>query len=412
MSSIANLDEAEKCIDIAKLALRTGDKEKAVKFLNKSIKLYETQEALSLLDTLLKQSSSTSSESNHNSSNNNNATPPKSSHHHHTRSHTHTSTSTSTASDSEPSTSADEIAIIARIKKGKTHYEVLGVEKQCDDKQVKVAYRKLAVKVHPDKNKHPGSEEAFKLVSNAFQILSDPVKRKQYDLHGDDSGGIMQQQQRAYQQATRNAFYTNMEDDITPEEIFNMFFTGMAGGARPRQFNRNGRRAYQSPFHQQHFHFTTRGGAAHQQQQQQHQGSDQSPGLMQFAHFIPIILLILFSFMSMPSGDEHIFTLHRTASMPIQRQTQKYETPYFVDRNFMHRYGRDSRAIHQVDQQVEHAMYKHYAEQCQKQTHAKQEAIKNAQYNISGRNQADALNRANNMATDACEKATEHLTKT
>lgn len=65
------------------------------------------------------------------------------------------------------------------------YYEVLGVEKNADDAAIKKAYRALAKKYHPDMN--PGDQEAekkFKEASEAYAVLSDPEKRKQYDQFG------------------------------------------------------------------------------------------------------------------------------------------------------------------------------------------------------------------------------------
>ena len=74
------------------------------------------------------------------------------------------------------------------------YYEVLGVDKNADSATIKKAYRKLAKKYHPDAN--PGDEEAaskFKEASEAYAVLSDDSKRKQYDQFGhaafDGSGG-------------------------------------------------------------------------------------------------------------------------------------------------------------------------------------------------------------------------------
>mmetsp|Transcript_3271 Transcript_3271/g.3767 ORF Transcript_3271/g.3767 Transcript_3271/m.3767 type:complete len:411 (+) Transcript_3271:87-1319(+) len=89
-------------------------------------------------------------------------------------------------------------------------YETLGIAKDADAKDIKKAYRKLAVKHHPDKG---GDEHKFKEISAAYEVLSDPEKRSKYDKYGlegvaDEGGG------------GRGA-----------EDIFSMFFPGARGGS-------------------------------------------------------------------------------------------------------------------------------------------------------------------------------------
>ena len=64
----------------------------------------------------------------------------------------------------------------------KDYYRILGVDRGADDKTLKSAYRKLARKYHPDVNK--GQDARFKEINEAYEVLSDPDKRKKYDELG------------------------------------------------------------------------------------------------------------------------------------------------------------------------------------------------------------------------------------
>ncbi|XP_032063200.1 dnaJ homolog subfamily B member 1 [Aythya fuligula] len=69
---------------------------------------------------------------------------------------------------------------------GKDYYRTLGLARGASDEEVKRAYRRQALRFHPDKNKEPGAEERFKEVAEAYDVLSDPKKREIFDKYGEE----------------------------------------------------------------------------------------------------------------------------------------------------------------------------------------------------------------------------------
>jgi hypothetical protein len=103
------------------------------------------------------------------------------------------------------------------------YYKVLGVDRQCDEAALKKAYRRAAVKWHPDKwssksqAEQKAAEENFKRVAEAYDALSDPQKRAAYDRYGKDGS-------RSVDQGGSGAPH------VDPEELFRQFFGGAMGG--------------------------------------------------------------------------------------------------------------------------------------------------------------------------------------
>jgi len=117
----------------------------------------------------------------------------------------------------------------------KDYYEILGVKKDAGVDEIKKAYRKKAHEFHPDKGGGPESEAKFKEANEAYQILSDPEKRKAYDQfgHQDPSAGGFNWQQYQ-QQAGQGQGFGGVEFDFGDlggmGDIFETFFGG--GGRR------------------------------------------------------------------------------------------------------------------------------------------------------------------------------------
>ncbi len=129
----------------------------------------------------------------------------------------------------------------------KDFYEVLGVSKTASKDEIKSAYRKMAMKHHPDRNKEPDAEEKFKTINEAYEVLSNEQKKTAYDQYGhaafDPSsgmGGHTHSNQNGpfsytYSQGGNNPFGNSgfdFEGFNNPFDIFEQFFGGGFGQTR------------------------------------------------------------------------------------------------------------------------------------------------------------------------------------
>ncbi len=117
------------------------------------------------------------------------------------------------------------------------YYKALGVERSASQDEIKRAYRNLAMRLHPDKNKEHGAEEKFKHINEAYAVLSDPEKRRQYDTYGPEGFSQRYSQEDIFRNFNIDEILRNMgfsfgglggdEDDLF-SSMFNV--SGMRAG--------------------------------------------------------------------------------------------------------------------------------------------------------------------------------------
>lgn len=232
-----NKDDALKCLKIGKDALESGDRTRAIKFITKARRLDPTLSVDDLLSEIEKDLPSDQTAA---STNNGPTSTTENESKVRQRVRSNGPTSSAAASSFSSTYTEEQIMIVRTIKKKKDFYDILGLEKTCSIEDVRKAYRKLSLKVHPDKNKAPGAEEAFKAVSKAFQCLSNEESRKKYDLTGSDEPVF---ERRATRHHGGQGGYNGYYDDFDPDEIFRQFFYGGMPPATTqfRTFNFGGR---------------------------------------------------------------------------------------------------------------------------------------------------------------------------
>ncbi|XP_008824388.1 dnaJ homolog subfamily B member 14 isoform X2 [Nannospalax galili] len=335
-----NRDEAEKCVEIAREALSAGNREKAQRFLQKAEKLYPLPAARALLEIIMKNGSTAGNSTHCRKPSSGDQSKPNC-----------TKDSTSSGGEGGKVYTKDQVDGVLSINKCKNYYEVLGVTKDAGDEDLKKAYRKLALKFHPDKNHAPGATDAFKKIGNAYAVLSNPEKRKQYDLTGNE------EQACNHQDNGRFNFHRGCEADITPEDLFNIFFGGGFPSGSVHSFS-NGRAAYSHQ--QQHRH------SGHEREEERGDG-----GFSVFIQLMPIIVLILVSLLSqlMVSNPPYSLYPRSGSGQTIKMQTENLGVVYYVNKDFKNEYK--GMLLQKVEKSVEEDYVTNIRNNCWKERQQK-----------------------------------------
>jgi len=368
----SNKDEADKCLAIAQRYIQQNNKEKAEKFVRKALKLYPSSKSEKLLETVL---GMMDDKCNGHAGNND-------------KQESYPEPNNDEATTSSAEYTQDQIDAVKRIRKCKNYYEILGVNKTASDTELKKAYRKLALAFHPDKNKAPGAGEAFKAIGNAYAVLSNTEKKRQYDLYGDEDATPSRSQQR------RDGFYEyedpshGFQGDMTAEEIFNMFFGGGMPGSSV-YVRRGGR-------------WTRQGGGAghssHDTHHHSHHTQDQQQGSVSaLFQLLPILFLIVMSLFSSLLVNDPIYTFDQSHKYSVQRTTSNLRISYFVKDSFHQEFHG---SLRRLEKQIEDDYLSHLKSRCFQEKSYRENLLWQARY--SG-NQ-NHFKKAQNYPTPSCNK--------
>jgi len=374
----SNRDEAEKCINLAEKLVQQGNGAKAEKFLRKAERLYPSRKARELLDLIVKMNSE-----NHNHTQNGHVPPSDSG-------NGATSSSSRAEQDDENSQASsaeytrEQVEAVKKIRKCKDYYEILGISKDAGESELKKAYRKLALSFHPDKNKAPGAGEAFKAIGNAYAVLSDATKRRQYDVYGDEEPRSSGRSSHGFHDHDPSHGF---QGDMSAEEIFNMFFGGGYPGStvyvrRGGRWQRQGGGGHHEGGH--HHHHTAGGG------------QDQS-GFSAIFQVLPILFLILMSMFSSLLVSDPVYSLQPSHKYSTQRKTSNMRISYYVKENFHTEF---TGSLRKLELNVEEEYMNNLRNACFREKSYKENLLWQARYH--GNNHL--LNKAHNYPTPNCNQ--------
>ncbi|KAI8377913.1 DnaJ domain-containing protein, partial [Radiomyces spectabilis] len=326
------------------------------------------------------------------------------------------STANPKANRSEPSVSKSDApshtpeqakSVQAILACGTDYYKVLSVDKSCTEIQLKKAYRKLALQFHPDKNKAPGADEAFKLISKAFTVLSDPQKRAIHDAGGGDP------EQRGHGGAGFPGFghaYTSGAhfggEDISPEELFNLFFGGGGGGFGGPGFSSA---TFVGPGFRTQTYYTNAGAGRRAQTpsftSQTAASQSRSSAWTILLQILPLLLLFSYSLLSgFFSDTTPLFSFQPTSVYSEPRMTQSHYVRYYVDPSAFSTIETDVQKFARLEQQVEMDWVRGLQASCQNERREQASRLKSARGFMGMFRNEQSYQTALHMPMQSCEE--------
>ncbi|CAI2361583.1 unnamed protein product [Moneuplotes crassus] len=352
-----NKDEAERCIDIARKAINKSDYHKAIRFLNKSKKLHPTPEAdglIQLCEMNLKHKPASAPSGSMSSDG-----PYK-------------RKAQDKPAEEEPKKknyTADEVKLCTQILQKTNYYEILGVEKKATEAEIKKKYRKLALRLHPDKNNAPKATDAFKKVSTAYMCLSDAKKRDIYDQHGTEDNF-----RQNYGQ------YFREEEEFDPFDFFDIFTGGNMYNQRVRRNN------YQ------------------RRQHAQNQGNQNQNPLAQLAPLFFVFLLMILANIggNFATGSSYSFTMTSEFNQKLISET--HHVKYYVDQDTYNSLIQNDRERYNIEGTIEQDFYKQNLKECRYNKDVQSHWIRQARYYTQGSHKYNQnIEKANLIDLSSCE---------
>ncbi|XP_073727281.1 dnaJ homolog subfamily C member 18 [Misgurnus anguillicaudatus] len=393
-------EESDRLIEKAKLCLRSGRKEKALQLLYEAQKIYPSTRARVLIDAIVKNGGPMPPDEDRV------YTPPtpgwRNSNENGPASHQRPDTQDrgEGSGDDRKSYTEEQRQGVLRIKRCKDFYEILGVSKDADDDDLKKAYRKLALRFHPDKNFAPGATDAFKAIGNAYAVLSNPEKRQQYDQYGeqgsvDTSGQTSAQSRHAY--GYHRNFTRDFEADISPEELFNIFFGGRFPTGNIHVYTNRG--ASYAQFYQ------PRRRRTFERREEEVEEIHSQNNFTALLQLLPVLVLILISVFTQLMATNPPYSLFYKPSMGlvVSRETQHMGVPYYVDKSFEKEYR--GAALEELEKTIESDYVDHLQSSCWKEKQQKSDLANLGQLYRDER----LKQKAETMKLDHCDKLHRYM---